>query len=300
MTRRIITLIVSATLALVLAGCGGNPLGPSSGSPTGSTLIVGSQQYYSNEIIAELYAQALESAGYHVDRQYQIGQREVYLPELTAGRIDVFPEYNGNLLQYLDKQATAHTAAEVNAALATALPKGLRPLDTAAATDQDSYTVTRATASSYGLASIADLARLPQPVKVAANSEFQARPYGLPGLKATYNVTGQLVPIEDSGSALTVKALVDGTVSVADIYTASPAIKTNDLVTLSDPAALILPQNVIPIVSSKVDSTAANAINKVSAQLSTSELIGLNDRSVTEQLTSARIASDWLKQKGIV
>ena len=72
----------------------------------------GSQDYYSNEIIAEVYAQALEDAGDAVDRQMRIGQREVYMPEIEAGTIDVFPEYTGNLLQYLDQNATARSTDE--------------------------------------------------------------------------------------------------------------------------------------------------------------------------------------------
>ncbi|NMD47216.1 MAG: glycine/betaine ABC transporter, partial [Propionibacterium sp.] len=96
MKTRIAALLATAALALT-ACSSSNPLGSagpaSPASSGGGTLIVGSQQYYSNEIIAELYAQALESKGYTINRQYQIGQREVYLPELQAGKIDVFPEY---------------------------------------------------------------------------------------------------------------------------------------------------------------------------------------------------------------
>lgn len=300
--RRLATLLTAVLVALSLAACGGaDPIGPGPGaSGTDRALVVGSQQYYSNEIIAEIYAQALEANGSQVERQFQIGQREVYLPEMQAGRIDLLPEYNGNLLQYYDKQATARTSAEVTAALADVLPEGLRALAAAQATDQDSYTVTRATAEQYGLTSIGDLAKLPQPVKVGANSEFATRPYGIPGLKSVYGVDGELVPIEDSGSALTIKALLDGQVQVADVYTASPAIKTNDLVSLSDPESLILPQNVVPIASAAIDQASADVINKVTAALTMADLIELNDRSVTEELASAQIAADWLRAKGLI
>ena len=123
-----------------------------------TTLVVGSQDYYSNEILAEAYAQALEGAGFTVDRQMRIGQREVYMPELEAGSIDVFPEYTGNLLQYLDSDATARSTDEVYSALQTALPSGLRALEQAPATDQDSYVVTADFAAEHSLSSIGDLA----------------------------------------------------------------------------------------------------------------------------------------------
>lgn len=305
--KKLSTLLVALFAATALAACSSSdPVGSSAPEPPASTaaatdaIVVGSQQYYSNEIIAELYAQALEAEGYAVDRQYQIGQREVYLPEMEAGRIDLLPEYNGNLLQYYVADAATGSPDEVTAALAEALPAGLRALDHSEATDQDSYTVTQATADEFGLVTIADLAKLPQPISIAANSEFATRPYGVPGLAEVYGVQATLVPIEDSGSALTVKALIDGQVQVADIYTASPAIKTNNLVSLSDPEALILPQNVVPVVSDAVDDAAAAVINKVTAALTMADLIALNERSVTEQLPSAQLASDWLGEKGLV
>lgn len=305
--RRLRTVAIAALLALGLAACSSDdPIGTSEPSPGAGTaesatsLVIGSQQYYSNEIIAELYAQALEAEGYQIDRQYQIGQREVYLPEMEAGEIDLLPEYSGNLLQYYDSEAESQPAAELVKALADALPEGLRPLDAAEATDQDSYTVTRETAEEFNLTTIGDLTKLPQPISLGANSEMETRPYGVPGLKEVYGVDAVVTPIEDSGSALTIKALVDGQVQVANIYTASPAIKANDLVSLEDPEALILPQNVVPIVSDAIDDDAAEIINKVTAALSMEDLIELNDRSVTEQLTSAEIATDWLSEQGLL
>ena len=65
----------------------------------GDTIVIGSQDYYSNEIIAEAYAQALEAGGIKVQRDFRIGQREGYLPEIESGKIDLFPEYTGPLLQ---------------------------------------------------------------------------------------------------------------------------------------------------------------------------------------------------------
>ena len=153
MKRSMITLAAAAASALVLAACGSAQT-VDGGTTASSTIVVGSQDYYSNEIIAEVYAQALEDAGYTVDRQMRIGQREVYMPELWAGSIDVFPEYTGNLLQYLDSDATARSTDEVYAALTGVLPQGLRALDQAPATDQDSYVVTSDFAAEHSLTSI--------------------------------------------------------------------------------------------------------------------------------------------------
>lgn len=307
-TRRS-ALALAAVAALALTGCGSSdPLGDGDAAPgspagtaggAGDTLVIGSQQYYSNEIIAELYAQALEAEGHTVQREYQIGQREVYLPEVESGAIDVMPEYSGNLLQYYDAEATATSPEDVHAALAEVLPEGLRPLEPAEATDQDSYNVTREFAEEHSLTSLADLQDVDGPLRVAANSEFETRPYGPEGLQEVYGVDVTVVPVEDSGGPLTVKALVDGDVQLADIYSADPAIETEGLVTLEDPENLILPQNVTPVVSDAVDEEAAAVIEEVNAQLTAEELIGLNRQSVEEQASSADIAEEWLAEQGL-
>ena len=283
-----------------------------SGGYSGGPIIIGSQQYYSNEIIAELYAQMMEKMGLTVTRQYQIGQREVYLPELEAGKIHVIPEYGGNLLEYYSKTSasgsptaatvsrTAGDTASIQDTLLRTLPHSLTVLNPAEATDQDSLTVTKATAQAHSLTSIGDLASLGRSVTIAANSEFATRPYGPKGLKAVYGVDASVTPVEDSGGPLTVKALTDGTVDVADIYSSDPAIRAKNLVILSDPQMLILPQNVTPLVSASLPAIAATAINRVSALLTPDELRSLNQRSTGEKLSSKVIATDWLTSKKLL
>ena len=324
LTRRgLLAGVGAATGLLALSACSDTDpfaIDRASGGYSGGPIIIGSQQYYSNEIIAELYAQMMEKTGLSVTRQYQIGQREVYLPELEAGKIHVIPEYGGNLLEYYSKTSasggpTATTAtvtatatpsraagdtASIQDALLRTLPHSLTVLNPAEATDQDSLTVTKATAQAHSLTSIGDLASLGRSVTIAANSEFTTRPYGPKGLKAVYGVDASVTPVEDSGGPLTVKALTDGTVDVADIYSSDPAIGAKDLVILSDPQMLILPQNVTPLVSASLPAIAATAINRVSALLTPDELRSLNQRSTGEKLSSKTIATDWLTSKKLL
>ena len=317
LTRRGLLAGVGATTGLLaLSACSDTDpfaVDQSSGGYSGGPIIIGSQQYYSNEIIAELYAQMMEKTGLTVTRQYQIGQREVYLPELEAGKIHVIPEYGGNLLEYYSKTSasgsptaaatpsrTASDTASIQDTLLRTLPHSLTVLNPAEATDQDSLTVTKATARAHSLTSIGDLASLGRSVTIAANSEFTTRPYGPKGLKAVYGVDASVTPVEDSGGPLTVKALTDGTVDVADIYSSDPAIGAKDLVILSDPQMLILPQNVTPLVSASLPAIAATAINRVSALLTPDELRALNQRSTGEKLSSKVIATDWLTSKKLL
>ena len=123
------------------ASSGSNPL--SSGAATG-TVVVGSANFPENEVLAEVYALALQAKGVKVTTKLNIGAREVYYPQVEKGAISIIPEYNGTLLSVeVDKTSTAKTTAEVDAALAAKLPSTLQVLNPAPAQDSDSITVTR-------------------------------------------------------------------------------------------------------------------------------------------------------------
>ena len=293
---------VAVGAVVALAGCAsGDPLDSGTKADEGSTtLVVGSQDYYSNEIIAEIYALALEGNGFTVDRQFKIGQREVYLPEIESGAIDVFPEYSGSLLQALNADAAGGTADETYAQLQDELPEGLSVLDMASATDQNSWTVTQAFADKYSLTDIASLADVTEPITVGGPSELQTRPYGPTTLTEKYGIPiAGFTPIEDGGGPLTIKALVDNDIQITNVYTASPNIKSDSLVALDDPDGLFFADNVVPVVSDKVGGKAADVLNAVSAALTAEDLVGLNSESVNDQLSAEKIAAAWLEQANL-
>lgn len=296
---RIAAATVAIAAALALSACGsGNPLDKptsTSGSGSSSTIVIGSQAYYSNEIIAEIYAQALEKDGMKVERKFSIGQRDAYMPDVKSGAINLFPEYTGNLLEYLGGKADTNSADDVYAALKKALPSGLVALDQAPAADQDTYTVTKANADKYGLSSIADLSKMPAPVTVGGAPEFEQRPYGPAAAKTVYGVD---LAFSATGQT-TLEALLAGTVQVADIYSADPAFAKGDIVALKDPKNLILPSNVVPIASANVADKISKAINAVSAKLTTAELVKLNVQSTVDKKQAPEIATAWLKAQGL-
>jgi osmoprotectant transport system substrate-binding protein len=286
---------VALAAVLTTTACSsGDPL--SSGDADGDTIVIGSQDYYSNEIIAEIYAQSLEDAGFKVDRQFRIGQREAYLPEIEGGSIDLFPEYSGPVLQYWQPDTPARLSDDVYAALQDATPEGLRVLAQSPATDQDSYTVTKAFADEWSLTTVDDLANVTEPMTMGANSEAENRPNGPQGLRDTYGVEVGFTPIEDGGGPLTVQALNDGDIQLAIIYTADPSIAANDLVSLQDTKGLFLASHVVPLASDKVNDEAAAVIDAVSAAMTPEDLLAMNARSVNEELPAETIAKDWLAE----
>ncbi len=307
LTRRSAIALASG-LALTLTACGSedptaSPEAESGGGGgTASTVVVGSFAFPESEILGEIYAQALTAGGMEVQTKFNIGPRQQTIPALQGGEINVMPEYNGNLLAYYNTEYTERTTEDVDAALTEAISADkLRVLDSAEAEDKDAYVVTKETADANNLTEIGDLSAL-EPFTLGASPQFAELGYGIPGLADTYGVSDvKFRPIEDFGGPDTVKALVDDSVQVADIFTTSPAIVSEDLVVLEDPENLISAQNVIPLVAESVyTEELADVLNKVSAELTTEDLIALRERVEGDGQTSASVAAEeWLEEKGL-
>ncbi|MBB2770377.1 MULTISPECIES: ABC transporter substrate-binding protein [Mycolicibacterium] len=272
-------LLVSVTLALTACGSS-NPLGGGEISGDLKTVTVGSADFTESKIIAEIYAQALEANGFDITRQFGIGSRETYIPAVQDHSIDLIPEYTGNLLQYFDEETDVTTPDAVILGLLRALPGDLSILYPSPAEDKDTVAVSAETAQRWNLKTIGDLAAHSPEVKFGGPSEFLNRTEGLPGLKEKYGLDiapSNFVAISDGGGPATVRALTDGTVTAANIFSTSPAIEQNNLVVLEDPKNNFLAANVVPLVSSQKKSDELKSVlDAVSAKLTTEGLIELN------------------------
>lgn len=297
--RRTAIAALSAVM-LGLAGCGSSGASDpfATGEPRDSahaSIIVGSANFAESEILANLYAQALNDQGIAASVKANIGSREVYLDALADGSIDLIAEYSGNLLQFYDETSTASAPEDVYAALTGVLPDGFAAFDMARAQDADAFYVTRQTAERYGLVTIGDLAAVGDDLRVAAPPEFSKRAYGIEGLRSKYALSVSLVPINDGGGQSTVQALLDGQVQFARLDSTSPLVAANDLVQLEDDRQMILAQNIVPVAAaSRVSDEARSVIDEVQAALTTDDLMAMNARSVNDRLSAASIAQEWL------
>jgi osmoprotectant transport system substrate-binding protein len=307
LTLRAARFLVAASAlaaAMILSACGNSDPLAAKGSCGGDGLTVGSANFPESETVANIYAEVLRVNGFKVDTRLNIGSREAYIPALRQCAISVIPEYNGNLLQYLDKNATATSSADIDSALTKALGSDLAIGTPAPGQDSDAVVVTKDTADRWNLHSIGDLAAHSAEVKFGAPAEFQERAGGLPGLKKNYNLdiaANNFVPIADGGGPATVRALIDGQVTAANIFTTSPAIAQNNLVVLEDPKHNFPAQNVVPLFNAaKKTDKALNALNAVSAKLTTDELIKLNDAVSGSSKTEPKAAAvAWVAAQGL-
>ena len=295
-------LTLAAATALALSACGGDPMSTSNNAAAaGSTdsIIVGSADFPESQLIAKIYAEALKAKGVKVTEKPSIGSREVTIPALKDGSIDLMPEYGGALLQYLDASTKAVTPDEVTKELSTKIPSGLIQLTASQAQDKDVLAVKKETADKYNLKSISDLQPVAKDLVLGGPPEWKTRINGVAGLKSVYNLDFKDFSALDAGGPLTLNALLSGQVQVADLFSTDPAIAANNLVALEDNKNLFLSENIVPLINQKKSTdTVKSVLDKVSAALTTADLIQMNGRTAKFE-DMGQIAQDWLKSKNL-
>ena len=300
-------IVLPVTMTATLAACSSSSKSGSSSTTAGSSsatsqsagsLTVGSADFTESELLADIYADALQGKGVTVTKKLNIGERSVYWKAMQDGSIDFIPEYNGSILAYLSPSSTAKSTAEVTAALPAAIGSKLTALTPAAAQDSDTITVTKATATKDHLSSIADLAPVAGHLTFGAPAAFQTRPDGIPALKSVYGVTfGTFTALSASGT-VTVTALKNGTIDAGDIFSTDPSFAADNFVALADPKNMFAAQNVTPIVATaKLTPTIKDTVNAVSAKLTTPILAQLDAQVGTGDPDP--VAKQWLSSQGL-
>lgn len=289
-----------ATMLLPLSACGGDPsAGGGTGDASSPAITIGSANFPENQLLGEMYAQALEAKGVKVTRKFNIGARELYLKALEEGSISMIPEYNGAFLASLSKGGAipdgVSTTEQVDAALEKVIPSGLQILESSPAEDKDTLTVTSATAAKYDLKTIADLEPVASQLTVGAGPEFKTRSQGLVGLQKIYGLKFKSFKSLDPGGPLTKAALKKGQIQVANIFSTDSAIVTDKLVVLDDPKNLFAAQNITPVIeTSKVKGDVESTVNAVSAALTTESLTKYLAEVAVDKKSYDTVAKEFL------
>ncbi|WP_018655416.1 ABC transporter substrate-binding protein [Actinomadura flavalba] len=290
-----------AAAVLALTACGGGDDDPLSGTgSSGDAIVIGGADFPESGLIGEIYAQALEAKDIKVERKFGIGSREVYYKQVESGAIQVFPEYNGALLAFIDKDNAASTSEEVNKALTEKLPAQLGILTSAPAENKDSLAVTAATAQKHNLKSIEDLKSVASTFVVGGPPEFKTRKQGLVGLKDVYGLEFKSFKSLDTAGPITVSNLTGGQIQAANLFSTDASIKKNNFVALADPKNVFGAQNVTPLINKgRVSTDAQSALNAVSAKLTTTALQDMNTDMADNKTDPAAAAKKWLSANGL-
>jgi len=299
-------------LALLASACGGDggdedvaqDPAASDSAAAGETLTLSSADFTEAEIVARMYALALEDAGFQIEGNYQLGARGVILPEFEGGGIDVYPEYIGSALEELNGgagEATGDTEESLALLRAQFEERGGTVLEPAEAQDKNGLVVTQETAEEFGLETVSDLTDIAGELTLGGPPECPERPLCTPGYEETYGITfGEFVPL-DAGGPLTAEALAAGDIDVALLFTTDGIIAENDWVLLEDDQGLQPAENLVPVVRTEVlNDEIKETLNGVSAVLTTQALTELNRRVNVEAADPEEVARSFLVEEGLL
>lgn len=253
-------------------------------------------------LLANIYAQALGAAGVKAVVVPTDAADPTSLKKLQSGSVDVVAGYSRVFLSALGEDSDVIASSEVESTLKSSLKAPLKVLNMADAKDKDGLVVTAVTAQKYQLKSLADLAKVCGQLTFGGSINFQIAPSGLAALASDYKcVPKSYEQIPNTDNAL-VLALINDSVQVADLPSSSPAIEDNSLLVLDDPKGLFVDQSVVPLVDGKtVSADVQGVLNKVSAALSSAELVNLNRFSAANNFSTPEAAAHaWLVQIGLL
>ena len=263
-------------------------------------LTIGTANFTENQVLGYLYAAVLRQAGVKVKVRPNLGTREIVIPALRSGDIDLLPEYQGALLNYLAPKDNSAEPGTMQNALTLAMPSGLQVLPYGQAADSDCFVVTRQTARKYGLTTLADLAKQNGKLVIGAAPEVKKRRVGAIGLKDVYGVEFKEFKSLDSDGPLVKGALKKGDVDVANLFTTDTDIAANDWVVLTDPKNLIPSQHIVPLIADrKADDKVRKALARLGNVLTTAQLTQLNSRVDNDKKDPEDVADAYAKQHGL-
>jgi osmoprotectant transport system substrate-binding protein len=270
---------------------------------------IGSDNFYESKLMAELYAQALENAGYTVTRTLGMGSRQDRAPAFESGQVDLVPEYVGSGLGYYNKQLiTGDGQTNANSLQAIYAAKGnlAKVLGITPGEDTNAAVVRGDTASAMSLAKMSDLAAHQDDLRWGLPPDCDANPLCKGAIEA-YGITYPPKQREALAAcdAPIAQALQGNAIDFAWLCSTQPAIAQFGFVVLEDDLDTQPAENIAPVVRTdylaKVDPDAFAAIlDAVSAKMTTDELTKLGVKVGVDNEDIGDVAKQWLTDQGLL
>jgi osmoprotectant transport system substrate-binding protein len=287
---------ISFGVAIVLGGLAGTARPATHAAPT---ITIGTKNFPEEFILGQLYKQALEAKGFTVSYKENIGSTELMQTSLTSGKINMYPEYTGVIVQDVFHHTLSAKTGNATYLLAKKLEaaKGYAVLKPTPFFDTDVVAVTNATAAKYGLKSIGDLKKAGS-FKLGGFPECKTRNTCFIGYTKQYGLTNaSFLPL----AGISAYAALDaGKVLAADVFSTDPPLgKGSKYTVLADPKHVTGFQNVTPIVKASVakalGSKFTTTVNAVSATLTQDAIVAMNKAVIVNKQDPAKVAKAFLK-----
>ena len=258
---------------------------------------VGSKDFTENEIVAELYALALENAGYNVERIMDISSSVIHT-SIVNDEIDLYPEYTGTGLISILKMEPLTDEQEVFDTVKNAYASqyDLVWLDYAPANDGQGLFISKKASDEYGITTISELQEHAEKLRFASQGEFDEREDGLPGLEKVYGPFDWASSrVYDNG--LKYQVVESDEADVSPAYTTEGRLsETDKFVLLEDDRHVWPPYNLAPVVRSEVleaNPEIEEILKTVNETLDTPTITALNAKVDVDKEEYEDVAEEY-------
>lgn len=311
---RTAAVLTGVLLAAACGGGGSTDAGfgdtPSADADQGSVTIA-AQDFTGGQVMSQLYAQLLESEGYTADVKL-VGTRDLYMPELMSGRVQLVPEYLAGITDFLNTQANGPDAEPISTSDADETLSALEPLATEAgitlllpsqASDQNAFFVTQERAEEEGLVTLSDFAESSGSITLAAPPDCKGRDDCEKGLSEVYGIDIASILPTGYGTTQTKDAVSEGEADLGETGTTDGSLDELGLVLLEDDLGIQPAQNLVPALNTEwfeENNAVEEVLNDFSAQFTTEDLAALSLEVDVERADPAEVAQEYLTEKGLI
>jgi osmoprotectant transport system substrate-binding protein len=300
--RSILLTAALATSAAAVATFGGSVA--ATAATTKPTITIGSTNFEEQEIVANMYGDVLAKAGYPVVVQPPLGTRAVVVPAIKAGQMDLEPDYAASLLGFLNGGTPQAAGDQISTAIAADNAKlassGVEVLPASKALDTNVFAVTKATATKDHLTTISSLKPYASKLTLGGPPECPTFAGCEPGLKKVYGLKFAGFKSLDEAGPITVAALKNNEVQVAELFSSDGNVVNNNFVALTDNKHLEGADYIVPVIRTSVASSAVkSALAKLDNKLTTVAISKLNLDVTQDHEQPADVAKTWLTSEGL-
>ena len=269
-------------------------------SAQSKSLTVGSKDFSGAQAISQAYGQALEAKGYDITFKDNLGATEIVYKALESGDLDGYADYQGTLLTYLGGTPTGDSAETYQLLQDKLKGTDITVSKPAPAVDVNGFYVSKATAKKYKLKNVSDLKKVAGDLTFGGPPECEERPLCLGDTsQQLYGLQFSEVKKLDAGGPITVKALEDGDIDVALLFTGSSVIP-KDAVLLKDDKGLQPADNPVFVINrDKANAATMKILNAVSAKLSTAAYNKMSLDVSENKEDPSDVATAFLKKAGL-
>ena len=297
---------LGVALLIGLVACGGGKKKTTTSTPAGGSMpkiILGSKNFPEEELLGQLYGQALKVKGFPVTYKKNIGSSELIDTAITSGKINVYPEYTGVIALDLAKVKNAPKSADATFQAATTFEetRGLTLTDPTPFADTDTFTMLTATANKDGVKTMSDLKKLSS-FSYAGYPECQTRITCILGMKQIYGLNN--IKFVQLGTISVYTLLDQHKADGGDGFSTDPQQLQSKYTALVDDKHIFGFQNVAPVVKQSLLSGANGALleqtlNNVSAKLTLKAIQQMNKAVSIDKQSAATVAKTFLQANGL-